>query len=498
MESEEAQSELLQEEAPRRVVDINVLHSEIARYLNRFVPSSKDTARLSHTLFTGKSLFVPEVERDVFEQQLVRAYQSGTMPAIQEIHTLKFPMYLDMDMITPMQHVSQDAIQQIAFIMNSQVQKLFPTQNRLRLLICTKVRGGVPATAKGQNGLYKQGIHFHWPDLVVVVEKALIIRGAIIRGLNRVDFTAHLGINEPPWTEIVDAAVYRPHDRHERSGGLRLVGAPKAKKCTYCPSRTEHDKHPMCTVCELKNERHIVDDNVYALTDAVVNDAPNPELLRSLTKCLARMFRATSVRADDAKPETPGFVLYDETLKNNLPQDGRRKKGQVMKGESEKVNGRLIVNLLQITSPQVVDTMRQLLVQHSEMYKDSKMRIMFDGKSKYRVFLTGDGAHYCLNKKGFHNQEHVYMEVYKTASSVLSYMKCHSKKEVVYNGVCTCKQYQSVSRMVFRNHTIHLFPHKETQEISPMKSAEYYRLSFAQNQKEYLEKINSRKRLHGE
>ena len=202
---------------------------ECKKFLERYKPTTG--GRLSHTLFTGGMYFVPESRQDELWQELAKAFRKGSMPAIQEVHTVKFPMYLDLDMETPMPHISKEAVRKMAYVMNVQLQKFFPKLGDITLLICTKVRGGV--AVKG--GLYKQGFHFHWPSIVVVVETALSIRQGIIIGLqgtgsdSDTDWKALIGLSDPDWDKIVDKQVYRSNEGTERYGGLRLVGAPKAK-----------------------------------------------------------------------------------------------------------------------------------------------------------------------------------------------------------------------------------------------------------------------------
>jgi hypothetical protein len=355
--------------------------------------------------------------------------------------------------------------------MNAQVKKFFPAQNEVRLLICTKTKGGVLL----DGGLYKQGIHFHWPDILVVVDKAMAIRKGIIVGLqgtgpdSTLDWMADIGMKDPPWNTIIDDAVYRPHDRDERSGGLRLIGAPKAKKCNHCPGtigkerldngelNPKYEKEPMCDVCQFKNNKYIIDDNVYLLSDVLINDRPDEQQHKDICKNMKRMFRLTTVRANDCTDETPGFFLFDPSMKadpppqiqNPKPGSGHKlgKPKVVTKSNSEdKVDGRKIAQFKEITDPEIAKIMRSLLIEHSEKYRDSKMKILFDGKYKYKVLLTNTGAKYCKNKGDYHSQNNVYMEIFKTGSSFnfKCVMKCWSTNPVVYRpSGMTCKCYTS-------------------------------------------------------
>lgn len=524
--AEEAEAEGEKESTIR---DINVYGSDIAKFLRRHPPVTG--GRLSHTLFTGGTCFVSSTLRDgqvhddrtVMHQRLADSMRNGTMPAIQEIHTIKFPMYLDVDMKTNVPRCSKDAVRHMGKVMNSKMRQFFPELNGLRLLVCTKTKGG---THIG-DGVFKHGMHFHWPDVIVIVEKALQIRNGIVRGLDLVDdWTPYFGARSLDWEEIIDKAVYRPHHRDERSGGLRLVGAPKARKCTDCrfpmakrPRKqgassaitgVEDEVIPFCTTCENKNEHYIVDDNVYTLTDVLVDSEVNEELCARINGNLVRLLRLTSVRAPDVVQETSGYVLYEKSLVDTTVfhsstargggYDGKRKVG----GSTTAARGvpptkRAVGGYNEVVGNHEVTTiMRDLLVKHSDKYKDSKMRILFDGKHRYKVLLTGDGARYCLNKKDFHSQNHVYMEVFKKGSSLdfRTHMRCWSSNPTVYSpSGMTCKCFSSQPQLrVYQADAVRLFVDAAaTRRPSDVVSFEQRHLALERQHQELLRKQEARR-----
>ena len=66
----------------------------------------------------------------------------------------------------------------------------------------------------------KQGVHLYWPNLIVNVENALMIRGLIIHKL-KTTFGERESINI--WDDVVDLSVYK-------NNGIRMVGS---SKCSY-------------------------------------------------------------------------------------------------------------------------------------------------------------------------------------------------------------------------------------------------------------------------
>eukprot|EP00966_Prymnesium_polylepis_P104801 2427734-Prymnesium_polylepis.1 len=88
-------------------------------------------------------------------------------------------------------------------------------------------------------------------------------------------------------------------------------------------------------------------------------------------------------------------------IQNPKPGSGHKlgKSKVVAKSNSEhKVDGRKIAQFKEITDPEIAQIMRALLIKHSEKYRDSKMKVLFDGKYKYKVLLTNLGAQYCKKK----------------------------------------------------------------------------------------------------
>lgn len=448
----------VREEQRTEVRDIGLYTSDIAIFLRTVKPEKEQTnQRLSHTLMTGGAYFISPKriqqgrtsdDLTTFYTKLGMALSDGTMPPISETHTVKFPMYLDVDMETPMQHIPKEAVRRMASKMNSQMQKFFPRLSDIKMIVCTKTKGG---TYEEKKGLYKQGIHVHWPDIIVVAENACTIRNGIIQGMGAEDWSADLGLNDPDWEKIIDRAVYRTSGP-ERGGGLRMVGAPKAKFCGECP-KCEEDKYiyeedekgnkkkvrnpkyepyPPCYKCYRKNSCHVIDDNVYMPTDLFFGTSPDDAGCRTLRSNNVCMLMQTTVRAGDATLETPGFYVYEPQLALDKERTTARK-----------VDNRSMRDYVLVDSPEIARIMRMYLVMHSEKYAESSMKIWFNKeKPHYKVHLTGgDGAHFCMNKGCCHRSSKVWMEIAKCKSSshFVSRMRCFSKKPIVYkHGPCFC------------------------------------------------------------
>ena len=263
---------------------------------------------ISYTLFTGGSYFVRDgMEMERFYNFFAIDVRRGTVPAINEIHSIKFPMYADFDFRLPVPIVPRDAICRIVSIANEQIGRFFPCGDddddearSFRCVVCSKSNGGVDCG----EGKWKHGLHMHWPELILQVEQAFILRLSIIAGLDRhTDWTELMGCRRPEWSAIVDEGVYRRSSTSSvRSGGLRMIGAPKAKKCKAC-----HKDH-LCTECGGHNNRHIIDMNVYVPYGVLVG----PRFVddAALRDDVHALVMATTVRRDMSVQLTAGFTPY--------------------------------------------------------------------------------------------------------------------------------------------------------------------------------------------
>ena len=409
-----------------RCVDIDepreytlVTNTHTTNFLSRCrrVDAKDKLTAICYTLFTGGSYFVEDGHKSsMFYNMYALDLRKGTVPAINEIHSIKFPMYVDMDIKAPTPTLSSECIAVIVSTVSEQLDRFFPHSPPFRCVVCTKTKGGTEC----DNGTWKHGIHLHWPEVVVQVEQAFQLRMSMIVGLDRrIDWTSLVGIKRPQWSSIVDEGVYRrDSSMSARSGGLRMIGAPKAKKCKAC-------KSDMCLECGFHNNRHVIDTNVYTLygvmcASSFIDDSE----LRHDTHALVM---ATTVRRHSSVELTLGYTPYvgcplAPSALALASSSSSRKRKPANDDDTKRLGARFLVNS-EIDNPHVVQVVRSLLVRHSSHYDRSRPSIRFDGQS-YRVTLSGDGATYCLNKQAPHNSMRVYMEIVRSGASCISRMRC--------------------------------------------------------------------------
>lgn len=404
----------------------------VTRFL-RAHAASKD-ATVTHTLYTGGCFHIdwncrachPSKCIDVFRQKMAEGHQHGVVPCLTEQHTVIFPMYVDVDLKVPVQELSDEALHLMTSLLNQQLRRFYAEAPPLTFecVVCTKSKRAPEVSP----GVFKLGVHLHWPQLLVEIDAARQIRHSMAVALEKRAWTAELGVDRVVWDEVLDDAVYRT--------GLRMLGAPKATRCGACKK-----EDMSCHVCGRMNNRHVVDDSVYQLRTVVVGEAVDAERKARYAANRTLLMRKTTVRSDEDKV-TPGYRIYDGCSLAPAMQSAGARKRKVPDDDSNRVAPRFRKQA-EVTNPRVHAVARDLLVQHSAQYAESRMTIRFDGK-QYRVLLTGDGSGFCLNKGSAHRSQHVYMEILraKSSKSYVSRMRCWCTKMVVHpvSGQ-TCKEF---------------------------------------------------------
>lgn len=470
-------------EEPRQYTLVTNTHTTNFLSRCRRVDAKDKLTAICYTLFTGGSYYVEDGHKaSIFYKMYALDLRRGTVPAINEIHSIKFPMYVDMDFKTTFRTISSECIVSIVNTVSEQLDRFFPRAPPFRCVVCTKTKGGTECG----DGMWKHGIHLHWPEVVVQVEQAFQLRLSMIVGLDRrTDWTSLMGTKRPEWSSIVDEGVYRrSSNASARSGGLRMVGAPKAKKCKACTS-------DMCIDCGFHNNRHVVDTNVYALygvmcASRLVDDSE----LRHDTHALVM---ATTVRRNVGVDVTPGYTPYvgcplaPSIFASSSSSSTSSRKRKAVDDDVKRLGARFVHNP-EIDDASVVQVVRSLLLRHSEHYERSRPSIRFDGQA-YRVTLSGDGATFCLNKQAPHNSQRVYMEIVR-AGACISRMRCWCRCPVVRSfGAQPCSKFKSAAIELSHSEMTKLF----VVDVSPSAHAKQQLEAQESRVRELMRKIELRR-----
>lgn len=424
------------------------------------------TGRMSthtHRLLTGGCLTVPDQMAPTFRGKLAEDMSLGTMPCLMEVHSLVFPMFVDLDLKLPSATLGDDALEKLAAVMNGQLSRFYANATApFRVIVCTKTpppssppaasSSAASPSAAGKGALFKHGVHLHWPDVRVNYERALEIRLSMVEGLCRVfapcaataddadaSAAALLGHAAVDWEDAVDESVYK--------GGLRLLGAPKASDCPECRSRTSKFG---CPVCGGANNRKVIDPAVYGVHAVLLGDRFDPRGVRATVKNHTDALRLTSVRCDEAATLTEGYARYAGCPV--LPSGGKRKADAGLESRFKRHP--------KVTDPRILEIVRHYLVKFHTHYADSRLEVYFDGNT-YRVKLHGDGASFCLNKNGTHGSNTVYMDIQRNKFGTFApTMRCWCRKPEVRAGGKSCKDFFFTRGAIEQEHVNRLFPNE--------------------------------------
>ena len=354
------------------------------------------------------------------------SFEGAEMICVSECRTTVFPMYFDLDMKLPIAVLSTDAIHAVLRVVIRQTMRFYPEEAHESIGECFVLDKTGDDPLNESTGLYKHGVHVHFPKLMVDVDSAFQIRIGVLNGLTSYtgSWTDVLGTNPgEEWNNIVDEAVYRT--------GLRMLGAPKATKCRSCPPL----KEGTCSVCKGQNRGYLIDRRVYKLCmvldtngerDLERERASRRNMPLLLSKCTVRSFIGTAV--------TEGYSIYPGCPRLSPSQladasTGKKRKlplSSLAGGASKRSTDRRFKD--PVVNPRQLEIIKKYLLHFYAGYADCRVEANRNG-NKIRVNLHGDNAKYCMNKAGFHKSNNVYMDIERTGLDGKVFMKCY----------CPCK-----------------------------------------------------------
>lgn len=426
---------------------------------------------VTHTCMTGGKYHLDAAKQNEFYDIVAKALEQQpdvVIPCVTEQRTTVFGLYIDFDGKFPVEDLTPAAIEKFMSAVTRQLRRFYEgvqeeRWKKLSRSIVLRKTGGVEMTG---DGLYKHGMHIHFPNLLVKGDQARQIRLGIINGLIVMTWKEEFGIERPDWDTVIDHQVY--------TNGLRMVGAPKALKCKTCGAKPEIRA---CKECFKMNFGHHIIPHVYLLSMAFENGGVSQEYYDLLKKNTNRLVRATSVRSEHLE-ETEGYKVYDGCPPyqegGGARRNGKRPIG-VVNGDVAKMDSKFRA-ADDITDPAKVEVIHQLMCNHSEMYRSCyPTKIRKTNDTTIKVTIGGDNATYCLNLRGKHRSNRVYMEISKGGKGARMYgssMKCFCRCATPRAGEVprpgdpipisnrTCGEFTSFRRSLTTDQVRVLFPTK--------------------------------------
>lgn len=251
----------------------------------------------SHVLFSGGVLYVPDEQLDEFGKVYVEDVKRGIPTYYGEKRTGVFVAYMDYDFVDST-ILTDDDLFRLTQHIHEVVCEFFPGKGSEHKRVIVSV-----SQISMSKGLFKMGVHFHWPGLLVKRGMMLNIRFAVIRRLRSV-------IGKAPnryttWEKAIDQGVY--------DNGLRLFASFKAEDCSFCRKnrkklKKEGIQSTMCIQCLGIGKIHI--DRTYTDVKMVLDESgqiDQDQLIRCRSD-LDHLYRCTTLRRPNDRDDSEHFV----------------------------------------------------------------------------------------------------------------------------------------------------------------------------------------------
>lgn len=450
-----------------------------------------------------------EMEKTMNARKSGRQQADPIPPITERVTQDGFPFYCDLDFELHCPSLRVEFVDMLMSTICGQLKRFFPAPDDKAFysIVCSKFRevqqdqgplkkGHITdqMIMKEPDGIYKLGLHVHWPYLIVNKEQALRIRMSMLSALHLIpvsDWISCLACNDinekgdlPNWNElfnwdkILDESVY--------NSGLRLAGCFKSKPCTLCRGQDRCEKEGGC---RKQNNKHIIDPVFYdfhSVFDGQDRLSSDHSWYTRVNSSKAVLLRYTTVRSD-SQPKDGYFKVYPGCPP--LPFGPQKSSSSSTVGGKRKVTSGINTqevgyakSMKPIVDGDKIECIRNQLVKHCPKYRSSKIMAKCDD---YRIFasLSGDESTWCNNKQDYHGSSHVYMEIFQGNNSsdndkrkkqkntmtsgvqmggFVSVMKCFCPKEDLWPNArgtkMPCCRYRSLAIGVEQEDVDRLFP----------------------------------------
>lgn len=340
-----------------------------------------------------------------------------------EYRTEAFPMFVDMDVRTNLESPDLDW-STYAATMQRDIKRFFPgvsesdmTERFMMLATCTQVAAMESKTSDCGAKVYKTGLHIHFPNLLVGVHEAKLLRESAVAAL-QIDFPTIPGQAielSGGWNGILDDCVYG-------ANGLRMIGACK---CVTCPSCHGNRKKP-CAQCQ--NSRKSLVKRWYQVefgVDGLGNHMPelDPPAHQNWvldSQYVKRVVQLTSIRRHGAVADVefrrytgcPAYI--SQALKVKKDSGLKRKAGaHSQDAEGAKKLGLTDKRRVEMTERQRLTILNVIRRLGPVEYKEIQIKdiVSMGAATTMCVRVEGVGCNWCGNVSRTHNQNSVYFVV---------------------------------------------------------------------------------------
>lgn len=324
------------------------------------------------------------------------------MLPLNELRTNIFKFFIDFDIVVSTE-IPDDTVRRIVSVTVAEVSKFVVD------LYFDAVVLRAPLVQR-DDGDAKYGVHINFPSILVSTHESLVMREAIIVALQE-----QVDRRDIKWETAFDNAPYVGS-----AGGLRMVMAPKTRKCPACP----WSQHGRCESCT--NGKVMDLTRRYSLWNVVTQTGDdNAELQTRLFRSGGLLAQYTSIRSNATHvlsqwKEYPGCPSYSaiRTVSGRAPRAGKRHR--VFQEDSTSKWPRK-----EITNPIAMQTIQDVFrTKFSDVYARVNITTVRSSGSKIYAQFSGFGESYCMNIQSNHKNNRVYGVIDGSKARI----RCH----------CTC------------------------------------------------------------
>lgn len=188
---------------------------------NGFNIKNKHCEKVSHLLLDGGKVYIPRDSEYDFIVKYAEALKNGLKLYYVETRPNVFKYMIDIDIGDDRYWNTEDIIE-LAKIIQEVIYEFYDKNN---VVICCS------SSPKKKGDLIHTGVHFIWPEICIISERALVLRNAIIHKIKDTKLFPMLS-KYKDLNDIFDARIYS-------SNGYRMVGSDKYNKESNMPENRE-------------------------------------------------------------------------------------------------------------------------------------------------------------------------------------------------------------------------------------------------------------------
>jgi hypothetical protein len=376
-----------------------------------------------------------------------------------------FFMFFDVDLLYSIPQFSMERWEQEKMIISTLVLQnvacFFPDPETIEMTVATlltyRQKTVNSPVKKEPMEMYKMGLHFYFPQLVVSFEEAIILLNSVKSSFRNCLGERDQLNGENTWDDVFDSAVYK--------NGLRDCYTFKTKSCNSCKTKCNpiFDRDSVYVpqlVMNLNNVTEINDQfyqdrgyvlgeyntSLYNLTRIRCSDNEKEQFRRRFERKTVLAHYAPLVLEEDgeappAKRSKRG-PASDFEFKDDINAVKKLRNFIVLYFSSDDLA------LVEETVRECFDEKRYGRVQIRTIYgilhKDKSQCVNLLGRAttlcKIKITLKGEGSKYCFNRGGEHTSNTAYFELVlgKGKQSPRLVQRCWSPHSYTSAGVLRC------------------------------------------------------------